>query len=77
MNPVFECLRNLAAAVGHALTRYMHELLELMFSAGLSEAFVQALVDLSRFIPPLLPLIQGNLCIVLISGSTYCECVHT
>jgi FKBP12-rapamycin complex-associated protein len=61
MNPVFDCLRNLAAAVDHALMRYMHELLDLMFSAGLSDAFVQALVDLGKFIPPLLPLIQGKM----------------
>lgn len=50
----------LAQAVGPALTKYMHELLEQMFAGGLSEPLRQALVDLSIYIPPLLPTIQGK-----------------
>ena len=50
----------LAVAVGPALTKYMHELLDQMFSAGLTEALRQALVDMSTHIPPLLPDIQGG-----------------
>ena len=50
----------LAIAVGQALTKHMHELLEQMFQVGLSESFRQALTDVSTNIPPLLPLIQGK-----------------
>ena len=50
----------LATAVGQALTKHMHELLDLMFAYGLSEALVGALVDLATHIPPLLPTIQGE-----------------
>jgi len=51
----------LANAVGQALTKHMHELLELMFATGLSEPLRQSLSDLSSCIPPLLPVIQGVL----------------
>lgn len=59
INAVFECIQSLAAAVGQALTRHMHELLDQMFAVGLSEGLVNALVDLGIHIPPLLPIIQG------------------
>lgn len=49
----------LATAVGSALTKHMHELLDLMFAYGLSESLVLALQDLATNIPPLLPTIQG------------------
>lgn len=49
----------LATAVGSALTKHMHELLDLMFAYGLSESLVMALQDLATNIPPLLPTIQG------------------
>jgi FKBP12-rapamycin complex-associated protein len=63
---IFECISMLAKAVGPALTKYMHELLDQMFQTGLTESLRQALVDLSMYIPPLLPTIQG-LCFVHIS----------
>jgi len=57
--PLFQCIGMLARAVGQALTMHMHELLDLMFACGLSEPLRQALMELARFIPPLLPNIQG------------------
>lgn len=51
----------LATAVGQALTRYIHELLDLIFACGLSVKLTQALVDISHYIPPLLPVIQEKL----------------
>ena len=59
--PIFECISMLATAVGQALTKYMHELLDLIFGCGLSVKLTQALVDLSHYIPPLLPIIQDRL----------------
>lgn len=57
---VFMCISMLAVAVGQALTRYMHELLDLMFNCGLSEPLVQAMKSLAENIKPLLPTIQGK-----------------
>lgn len=51
----------LATAVGQALTKYLHDLLDLMFGCGLTEPLRQALVDLAHNIPPLLPVIQERL----------------
>lgn len=51
----------LAQSVGPALTKHMHELLDLMFAYGLSPSLHNALVELGRDIPPLLPDIQGAL----------------
>lgn len=59
--PIFECISMLATAVGQALTKYLHELLDLIFSCALSKTLTQALVDLSHYIPPLLPTIQERL----------------
>ncbi|KAI9091315.1 armadillo-type protein [Phlyctochytrium arcticum] len=71
---VFQCISMLAQAVGPALTKYMHELLEQMFASGLSEPLRQALVDLSVYIPPLLTTIQDrllNLLSVILCGQPY------
>lgn len=51
----------LATAVGQALTKYMHDLLGLIFACNLSVKLTQALVDLSHYLPPLLPTIQERL----------------
>lgn len=51
----------LATAVGQALTKHMHELLDLMFAFGLSSALHGTLVSLGKDIPALLPEIQGKL----------------
>jgi FKBP12-rapamycin complex-associated protein len=50
----------LATAVGQALTKYLHELLDLMFNCGLSEALVTALSNIADRIKPLSPVIQGE-----------------
>lgn len=55
----------LATAVGQALTKHMHELLDLMFAFGLTSVLHATLVSLGRDIPALLPEIQGELNSVL------------
>ncbi|KAG0044728.1 phosphatidylinositol kinase- protein kinase tor1 [Gryganskiella cystojenkinii] len=72
--PIFSCVSMLANAVGQALTKHMHELLELMFATGLSEHLRQSLSDLSNCIPPLLPVIQErllNMLSMILSGQMY------
>ncbi|RKO90751.1 armadillo-type protein, partial [Blyttiomyces helicus] len=72
--PIFSCISMLAIAVGPALTKYMHELLDQIFAAGLTEPLRQALTDLSTNIPPLLPAIQErllNLLSMIICGQMY------
>lgn len=59
---IFQCIGMLAQSVGQALTKHMHELLDLMFAYGLSPALEVALTQLGRDIPPLLPEIQGESC---------------
>ncbi|EGG01362.1 uncharacterized protein MELLADRAFT_117828 [Melampsora larici-populina 98AG31] len=58
---IFQCISMCASAVGQAMTKHMHELLELMFANGLTDALREALVDLAHHIPPLLPIIQDKL----------------
>ncbi|CAO3650716.1 unnamed protein product [Cunninghamella blakesleeana] len=72
--PVFICISMLATAVGQALTKYMHDLLELMFSCGLSESLVSALSNVADRIKPLSPVIQDRLLNVIsitLSGQPY------
>ncbi|CAG8530152.1 16586_t:CDS:10 [Funneliformis mosseae] len=72
--PLFQCIGMLARAVGQALTKHMHELMDLMFACGLSEPLRQALMDLARFIPPLLPNIQErllNMLSITLSGQQF------
>ena len=72
--PIFECISMLATAVGQALTKHMHELLDLIFGCGLSVKLTQALVDLSHYIPPLLPTIQErllNMISIVLSGRSF------
>ena len=57
----FQCISMLATAVGLALTKHMHELLDLIFACPISEPLTQALVDLAHYIPPLLLPIQEKL----------------
>lgn len=58
--PVFVCISMLATAVGQALTKYMHDLLDLMFNCGLSESLVSALSNIADRIKPLSHVIQGK-----------------
>ncbi|TPX35002.1 hypothetical protein SmJEL517_g02512 [Synchytrium microbalum] len=72
--PIFQCISMLATAVGPALTRYIHELLDLMFAAGLTEPLRQALADLANHIQPLLPNIQErllNMLSLILCGQPY------
>ncbi|CCJ30549.1 unnamed protein product [Pneumocystis jirovecii] len=72
--PIFQCISMLATAVGSALTKYLHELLDMMFCCGLSEPLRQALVDLARYIPSFLPIIQErllNLLSIILSGKPF------
>lgn len=62
----------LATAVGQALTKYLHDLLDLMFHCGLSEPLVTALSNIADRIKPLSPVIQGNGC-----KHTYKRLTHT
>lgn len=59
--PIFQCLAMMTSAVGPMLTRQMHEILDLMFPWGLSDALYHALEVISGNIPPLLRTIQGKL----------------
>jgi FKBP12-rapamycin complex-associated protein len=58
--PIFQCIAMLASALGPSMTKYMHEVLDLMFQWGLTEQLRQALVVIARHIPPLLESIQGT-----------------
>lgn len=60
--PIFQCIGMLASAVGPHLTRLLHDQLDLMFAAGLSEPLVHALEAIVHSIAPLLSTIQGELC---------------
>ena len=60
-NALFKCISMLAKSVGQALTKHIHELLDQIFSVRFSEMVLQALVDISNYIPPLLPVIQIRL----------------
>lgn len=71
---IFQCISMLATASGQALRPHMHELLDIMFSCGLSEPLRKALVDLAHYIPPLLPTIQErllNLLSMILSGKPF------
>ena len=64
----------LATAVGPNLTKLLHDQLELMFACGLSEPLHSALVNIARYIPPLLKTIQSRLLDLLstiLSGQAY------
>ncbi|KAJ7429881.1 phosphatidylinositol 3-kinase [Mycena galericulata] len=72
--PIFQCLAMLAAAVGPALTKWLHDVLDLMFNCGLSEPLREALVAIATNIPPFLKDIQTrllDLLSVILSGKSY------
>lgn len=51
---IFQCLGMLASAVGQALAKHIsREILDLIFSCGLSEPLYRCLSDLVTYIPPL------------------------
>ncbi|KAK9379012.1 armadillo-type protein [Kockiozyma suomiensis] len=63
---IFECISMLAAAVGQALTKNLNlDILDLMFACGLSEHLRATLVDLAKYIKPLLPTLQERLITII------------
>ncbi|KAJ2291767.1 phosphatidylinositol kinase- protein kinase tor1, partial [Coemansia sp. RSA 2706] len=58
---VLQTIATLATAMGPALTRYMRDILDLMFTAGLSQALCDSLLVLEREVGQLQPAIQGRL----------------
>eukprot|EP00158_Paraphelidium_tribonemae_P009901 Partr_v1_DN28994_c0_g1_i3_m24719 putative Phosphatidylinositol 3-kinase len=76
VDPIFQCLSMIAKAVGQAITKHVHELLDPIFAVHFSETVRQALVDISQYIPPLLPVIQVRLLnqiSLTLSGQSYRE----
>ncbi|KAF8216580.1 phosphatidylinositol 3-kinase [Mycena galopus ATCC 62051] len=72
--PIFECIAMLAGAVGPALTKWLHDVLDLMFNCGLSEPLRDALVAITANIPPFLKPVQERLLDLLsvtLSGKHY------
>ncbi len=64
----------LATSLGPNLTRYMHDVLDLVFQWGLTEALRQTLTTIATHIPPLLRSIQERLLELLslvLSGKSY------
>ena len=59
--PIFQCVGQLAAAVGPNLTKLLHDQLDLMLACGLSGPLVSALTAIAKHIPPLLKTLQGML----------------
>ncbi|KAF2843628.1 phosphatidylinositol 3-kinase tor2 [Patellaria atrata CBS 101060] len=59
--PIFECLSELAIAVGQTLSKSIEPLLDPIFACGLSDSLTQALVDMAHYIPPCKPTIQERL----------------
>lgn len=60
--PIFQCLGMLASAVGQALAKHIsREILELIFSSGLSEALNDCLTKFVTYIPPLQLTIRDRL----------------
>lgn len=73
--PIFACLGMLANAVGQALAKHIsREILDLIFSCGLSEEFNACIVEIVKHIPPLQETIRDKLLDVLsftLSGNSY------
>ncbi|KAL2912121.1 phosphatidylinositol kinase-related protein kinase tor1 [Polyrhizophydium stewartii] len=67
----FQCISLLAVAVGGALAKHMHGVLDIIFAGKLTEPMCQALADLSSNIPSLLPVIQEQLLDVI--SQTLCH----
>ena len=59
--PIFECISMLSLAVGQSLSKYMEGLLDPIFACGLSKSLIQALVDMTHYIPPMRSTIQEKL----------------
>ncbi|KAJ1924747.1 phosphatidylinositol kinase- protein kinase tor1, partial [Coemansia sp. S17] len=62
---ILQAIAMLATAMGPTLTRYMRDILDLMFTTGLSQALCDSLVVLGREVSPLVPAIRDRLLDVL------------
>ncbi|KAJ2657369.1 phosphatidylinositol kinase- protein kinase tor1 [Coemansia sp. RSA 1200] len=58
---ILQTIAILASAMGPALTRYMREILDLMFTTGLSQALCDSLAVLEREVSQLQPAVQDRL----------------
>lgn len=58
---LFDCVKMLAASIGPSLAKYIHEILGLMFTSGLSESMVACLNELAHNVPDLVRPIQHKL----------------
>lgn len=67
------CVGNIAKAMGTAMEPHVRELLDVMFSAGLSPTLVEALEQIADSIPSLLPPIQDRLldCISMVLSKSH------
>jgi serine/threonine-protein kinase mTOR len=61
VDPVFDCISRLAAAVGQSLSKYMEALLDPIFACELTPKLTQALVDMAFYIQPVTTIIQDRL----------------
>ncbi|KAJ2431895.1 phosphatidylinositol kinase- protein kinase tor1, partial [Coemansia sp. RSA 2531] len=62
---ILQTIAMLATAMGPTLTRYMRDILDLMFTTGLSQTLCDSLVVLGREVSPLVPAIRDRLLDVL------------
>ncbi|CAK5267693.1 unnamed protein product [Mycena citricolor] len=72
--PIFQCIGMLASAVGPALTKWLHDIFDLMFASGLSETLRDALIAIVTHIPPFLKPVQErllNMLCIILSGKEY------
>ncbi|CAN6610146.1 serine/threonine-protein kinase Tor2p [Trichomonascus vanleenenianus] len=73
--PIFDCLGMLAASVGQALAKHIsREILDLIFSCGLSESLNSCLIQFVTYIPPLQITIRDRLLNILsytLSGNPF------
>ncbi|TPX74745.1 adenosylmethionine---8-amino-7-oxononanoate transaminase [Chytriomyces confervae] len=58
---IFQSIGYVAKAVGPALTKHMHENLDVLFALGLTEPLCRLLTDLCAYVPPLRITIQDRL----------------
>ncbi|KAJ3212943.1 phosphatidylinositol kinase- protein kinase tor1 [Entophlyctis luteolus] len=58
---VFQSVGNVAKAVGPVLTRFVHDVLDVLFALGLTESLCRLLSDLCLFVPPLKAVLQDRL----------------
>ncbi|KAJ1517551.1 phosphatidylinositol kinase- protein kinase tor1 [Coelomomyces lativittatus] len=58
---VCKCIGMLAKATGPALTKYLHPILDLLFKKPFTRPLIDAMKEISTYIPPMLPALQERL----------------